>query len=269
MPTIALAESKTLKPVQPNAGIQAEYQRQLDRLVSELSDSVTYWLTAQWRKDTPELAQDASPAAGLRAAMRKLSTRWMKKFNEGADKLGKLFADKTLAYTDARWTKQLRDIGFTVRPTMTSSMQDVYSAVIGEQVGLIRNIGAQYLGQVETLVMQSVQTGRDLGHLHDELRARYGITKRRAALIARDQNNKATATFTRTRQRDAGITKARWRHSHAGKEPRPSHVAADGEVYDVDKGMFLDGVWTWPGVEINCRCTSEPIIPGLEDEEDD
>lgn len=267
---VALAKTRVLKPIQPNAGIQAEYQRQLDRLVRELSDSVTYWLTAQWRSDTPEatLATDASPAAGLRAAMGKLSTRWMRKFNDGADRLSKLFADKTLSYSDSRWTKQLRDIGFTVRPTMTASMQDAYSAVIGEQVGLIRSIGAQYLVQVQTLVMQSVQTGRDLSYLHDQLRDRYGITKRRAALIARDQNNKATATFTRTRQRDAGITQARWRHSHAGKEPRPSHVAADGKLYDVDKGMLLDGVWTWPGVEINCRCTSEPVIPGLEDEED-
>jgi SPP1 gp7 family putative phage head morphogenesis protein len=265
---LATPQPTVLAPIHPNASIRAAYQRQLDAMVKELSDSVTFWVSAQWRKNTPEMAQDASPAADLRAAMRKLSNRWMKKFNDGADKLANLFADKTLAYTDVRWTKQLRDIGFSVRPTMTASVQDAYSAVIGENVGLIRSIAAQYLAQVETVVMQGVQTGRDLSYIHDKLRERYGITKRRAALIARDQNNKATATFTRTRQKDAGINKARWRHSHAGKEPRPEHVAADGKVYDVDKGMFLEGVWTWPGVEINCRCTSEPIIPGLEDEED-
>jgi SPP1 gp7 family putative phage head morphogenesis protein len=201
--------------------------------------------------------------------MKKLSTRWMAKFDAGSEKLAKLFADKTLAYTDIRWKKALRDIGFTVRPVMTENMQDAFSAIIGENVGLIRSIGANYLAQVETVVMQGVQNGRDLGFIHDELRARHGITKRRAALIARDQSNKATATITRVRQIDAGITKARWRHSHAGKEPRLEHVAADGKVYDVTKGMFLEGVWTWPGVEINCRCTSEPVIPGLEDEEDD
>ena len=45
--------------------------------------------------------------------------------------------------------------------------------------------------------------------------------------------------------------------------PRASHVAASGKRYDVAKGMYLDGVWTWPGHEINCRCVSKAVIPGF------
>jgi uncharacterized protein with gpF-like domain len=108
-----------------------------------------------------------------------------------------------------------------------------------------------------------VQAGRDLGYLSKELQDRYGITKRRAALIARDQNNKATAVITRVRQQELGVTECVWLHSHGGKHPRPSHVAADNKKYDVSKGMFLDGKWTWPGVEVNCRCVARAVIPGL------
>jgi SPP1 gp7 family putative phage head morphogenesis protein len=111
--------------------------------------------------------------------------------------------------------------------------------------------------------MQSVQNGRDLGTLSKGLQKQFGVSKRRAALIARDQNNKATAVIARTRQQSLGITQAKWRHSHAGKTPRPSHVHADGEVYDIAKGMYLDGEWVWPGTAINCRCTSQPIIQGF------
>ena len=257
------------KSVQANAGIEAYYRRELDRLVREMQDSLVYWLTAQWRDNTPEMyAQDASPAAALRAAMAKLSNRWMRNFDKGADKLAKLFADKTLKYSDVAMAKTLRDIGLSVQFKMTPLMQDAYSAIIGEQVGLIRSIAANHLAQVETVVMQGVQTGRDLQFIHDQLRERFGITKRRAALIARDQSNKATSTITRVRQLDLGITEARWRHSGAGKEPRPEHVEANGKKYDLKKGMYLEGVWTWPGVEINCRCTSEPIIPGFDDDEE-
>jgi len=39
--------------------------------------------------------------------------------------------------------------------------------------------------------------------------------------------------------------------------------AANGKEYDVDKGMWLEQRWTWPGREINCRCVSRSIIPGL------
>ncbi|KYF05143.1 phage head morphogenesis protein, partial [Salmonella enterica subsp. enterica serovar Typhimurium] len=77
---------------------------------------------------------------------------------------------------------------------------------ITENVNLIRSIPQQHLTQVETLVMQSVGRGRDLKTLTDELEKRYGITRRRAALIARDQNNKATSVMQSARQRSVGIT---------------------------------------------------------------
>lgn len=124
---------------------------------------------------------------------------------------------------------------------------------------------ANNLAQIETLVTQSVQTGRDLATLTDELKTRFNITDRRAKLIARDQNNKATQLITRQRQQDLGITQAVWKHSHAGKVPRASHVKADGQVYDLNKGLFLDNKWTYPSVEINCRCFSRPVIQGFID----
>lgn len=112
--------------------------------------------------------------------------------------------------------------------------------------------------------MQSVGRGRDLKTLTDELEKRYGITRRRAALIARDQNNKATSVMQSARQRSVGITEGIWRHSRAGKTWRPSHVKANGKRFDLRKGMFLDGKWVLPGEEINCKCGWEAVIPGLE-----
>ena len=146
---------------------------------------------------------------------------------------------------------------------MTDTLRDAYQAVIAEQVGLIKSIASQHLTHVQTLVMQSVQKGGDLHTLSKQLESQYGVTKRRAALIARDQNAKATAVITKVRQREIGVTTAIWKHSHAGKVPRPSHLAADGQEYDIDKGMYLDGVWTWPGMEINCGCFSRPVISGF------
>ncbi|ELV4297825.1 phage head morphogenesis protein, partial [Salmonella enterica] len=93
---------------------------------------------------------------------------------------------------------------------------------------------------------------------------RYGITRRRAALIARDQNNKATSVMQSARQRSVGITEGIWRHSRAGKTWRPSHVKANGKRFDLRKGMFLDGKWVLPGEEINCKCGWEAVISGLE-----
>jgi SPP1 gp7 family putative phage head morphogenesis protein len=159
----------------------------------------------------------------------------------------------------------LRKAGMSVRFKMTAAMNDAYQAVRAENVNLIKSIAQQHLTQVETLVMQSVQQGRDLGALTQELTARYGVTKRRAAFIAKDQNNKATATMTRVRHLELGITQAKWLHSAGGKHPRPEHVAFSGKVYQIANGHdFGDGEGpVWPGQPINCRCVAIPIVPGF------
>jgi SPP1 gp7 family putative phage head morphogenesis protein len=244
-------------------------------MVDEMHASLVYWISAQWNANPPNtLAQDiakvgsfpgGSPAAALRRAMRNLSRRWQRRFDKGAEELAKYFADKSIGASDLQLQAILKKAGFAVEFKMTEAARDGYHAVIGENVGLIRSIASQHLAEVEGLVMRSVSAGRDLGTLTKDLEARYGITKRRAALIARDQNNRATAVINQIRQRSLGITEAVWMHSAAGKVPRPSHVAANGKKYDIEKGMLIDGEWILPGQKINCRCVSRSVILGFEE----
>jgi SPP1 gp7 family putative phage head morphogenesis protein len=254
-----------LAPVHPNAGLTVAYQKKIDALVDAMQKSLVYWLTAAYRATPPELAQDASPAATLRAAMGKLSRHWQKRFDQAAPELAKWFSENAMRRSDGALRDILKRAGFTVQFNLSREANDVLQATMGEQIALIRSIGSEHLTQVEGLVMRSVQQGRDLSELSKELHERYGVTKRRAALIARDQNNKATANITRVRQQSLGITTAKWLHSHGGKEPRKSHQDADGKVFDVSKGMLIDGEYIWPGQLINCRCVSRSVIPGLED----
>lgn len=114
--------------------------------------------------------------------------------------------------------------------------------------------------------MRSVTAGRDLKTLTDQLQERYGVTRRRATFIATDQNNKATAQMARARQLSMGVTKARWLHVGGGKNPRHSHVEANGKVFDLSKGLKIDGKYTFPGEEPNCGCVGAPLIPGVDDE---
>lgn len=269
-----------LRPVRANAGIESMYKRKLDALIDEMHRSLVYFISAQYRANPPEsMAQDAgfeafrdgSPANALRRSVHRMTRRWQKAFDEGAPALARYFTDKSMDATDVQLKQILKKAGFSVEFKMTAAANDAYQATIGENVGLIKSIAAQHLSEVEGLVMRSVTQGRNLGDLTDELVKRYDITKRRAAFIARDQGNKATATINRVRQQELGITQARWRHSGAGKHPRPSHVAAGrddggkGKLYDVSKGCEIDGKLIWPGTEPGCRCTGQSVIPGLGD----
>jgi hypothetical protein len=217
-----------------------------------------YWIEQLTRKEarTVYLALDETPARELERELSQIGKRWQRRFDEAAPRLARWFATSASRRSADSLRGILRDAGMTVEFKMTPGMRDVFEATIAENVALIKSISSTYHGQVQGLVMRSVAAGRDLGPLAKEIEARYGVTKRRAALIARDQNNKATAVMTRARQQEVGITEAIWLHSAGGKEPRKTHLANTGKKYDPAKGWFDPDPRVrkriWPGELINC-----------------
>jgi uncharacterized protein with gpF-like domain len=262
---ITKGKRKVLSAVRPNTGLEEAYRRRLVDLVEEMHRSIIYWVKRAYAANQPEIAQDASPAYTMRTLMNRLARRWQRKFDQAAKELATYFARSAASRSDRALAAILKKHGMTVDFKMTDKANDVMQATIGEQVGLIRSIANQHLTDVEGKVMRSVARGRDLGSLAADLEKSYDLSKKRAALIARDQNNKATATMTRVRQGELGIKQAIWVHSAGGKVPRPSHVKAGREkmVYDITKGAFIDGEFIFPGELINCRCVSKSIIPGF------
>ena len=261
---IRASKFKLLTPTRPNLGLEHDYRCRLEDWLEVLHCSIRHWLLAQYRRTPPELAQDIElPASDIKDELSRLGDRWLKKFDDLAPDLARYFATRVEERSRVMLQTSLKKAGFTVPFSMSRATQDVFQATLQEQVNLIKSIPQQYLTQVASIVNQGVQVGRDAHVIAKQLEEQYGVTKRRAALIARDQNNKATATITRVRQLEAGIRTARWLHSGGGAHPRPEHVAYSGKEYDIEKGAWVDGEWIWPGIKINCRCTSQAIVVGF------
>jgi SPP1 gp7 family putative phage head morphogenesis protein len=258
---------KTARAVHANRGIEAKYRKVLATMTAEMVGSVEYWLAAGYRKYPPrvaalvEQAQDASPAGSIRRILDDLAKRWIARFDEWAPKIASAYLRGMFKTSDSAFRQSLKDAGWAVEFTMTPAMRDAFNASLGENVGLIKSIPAQYLQQVEGIVARSYSNGRDLETMVNDLKTLYPKAAGRAELIARDQSNKANAVVNRTRQMELGITDAIWMHSHAGKEPRPDHVAANGKRYKISEGCKISGEFIQPGQEINCRCTSRPVLP--------
>lgn len=258
-------KSKTLKGTRANVGLEAAYRKRLLGWVELLHKSVMYWLSSAYNQNEPIMAQDAVPAAELQKAIRKLSRRWKKNFNEASPELAKWFGTSVWKRSDRDLERILKEGGFAVEFKLTKAQRDVLHATINQNVSLIKSIPTQYLQKVEGMVMRSVQVGGDLATLTKQIQKEFRLTKKHAKLIAHDQNNKAQASLVRARQMELGVKKAIWVHSHAGKHPRPTHLRNDGKQYDVNKGWYDPAVkrFIHPGTEINCRCFSRSIIEGF------
>lgn len=259
-----------LTPVRPSAAVRAKYEQRLNAVIDEMSRSVLYWIRTEYRNNRPETvitARDDSPVHELQIAMTRLGRRWTRRFDELAESLANYFATSVRLRTDRSMQDMLRKGGMSVKFKMTAPMRDAFNAVRATNIGLIKSIPEQYLGQIETLVMQSVSRGRDLGALTKSLQHQHGVTRRRAARIALHQNNLATTSMRRARELDLGITEGTWLHSAGGKHPREKHVAFSGQRFKIAEGHdFGDGAGkVMPGELLGCRCTWRAIVPGFDD----
>lgn len=219
----------------------------------------------------PELVGDAkTPTKHMQVALRRWGSDYMRRFDDMSKKIANDFAVRNAQATEISMRAQFKRAGFTVAFKPTAASVEAFRGVVKINVALIKSIPRQYHDKVVKRVYEAVNGGSDLHTLTKELREVHAITRKRAALIARDQNAKAKATIEQARRLELGISRARWRHSHAGQEKykRPSHVkaSADGVTFSTRKGWYDpdEKQYILPGELIECKCSSDAIIPGFE-----
>ncbi|WP_387690802.1 phage minor head protein [Photorhabdus sp. RM71S] len=266
-----MVKKPMLRPIQPGRNvmpeikpsiiIEGDYYHALMDITKEMRSDVDAALVREFRnKARAELANDGI-SDWIAHVVDYMLDKWNKKLDILSQDIAKLFVDKTVNNYDIRLANLLRKRGFTVRMQNNEQTLNALRAVMGENVGLIKSIGTEYLSKVQMHVWQTVTGGYDLASLTENLQHDFHVTRNRAEFIATDQAGKAHAVIEQARRKELGIKKAIWIHSHAGKQPRPSHLAAHGKEFDVEKGMYIEGEWILPGQKIRCKCGSKSILP--------
>lgn len=254
-----------LRNIPVNEGIEAAYRKHLQQFVRAMAIDLMKRVKRAYRPASDRLAMDDDdPVVTLRTLLRRCGRLWTRRFNRMSADIAEMFATRSQADLERAFRKRLKEAGFTVRFRPTEQMVSAYRAVVAENVGLIKSIPQEFLKDVEGAVWRSALKGGAMYELSKEIRAKYGISARRAAFIAADQSHKTRTVFDNARRAELGIKEADWRHSHAGKQPRPTHIAMHGKRFEISKGMWDSAVqrWVQPGELPRCRCTSRAVIPG-------
>ena len=267
---------RTLKPIFPPAGIEREYEKRLKKAVREMEKSVVYWLSARYKANESKILDSATD--DILKAFRRLLRQWTRNFNELCETLPRWFVSKIREYTArnlVEQTRPLRDagLGFNLKFSyMSQAERQVFQAIVSENVNLIKSIARESLTQVEGIVLRGITSGNDLATVTEQLHHQFGVSERRAAMIARDQTNKATNNLSRQRLLDYGVTKGIWLHTASGKTYRETHENdMNGQEYDIREGCFDPDEKVnrniQPAELVNCYCVCRPVIPQLSEEE--
>lgn len=253
------ANIKAYGSIFPSAAIEHEYASDLKKIIRQMVNESDAIIKRHYASAVKR-ANDESSVKSINDDLIKIERKYHEKFAELSKTTARQFANSILYQSDTALQKLLNRANLRVKFQLTDQMKNIVQSVISENVNLIKSIPSEFFTDIQSIVNVGIQNGRDQQFIYENIRQKYDVTARRANLIARDQTNKATSAMTRTRQKSVGIQRGIWQHSHAGKVPRESHLKVDGKEFDLDKGLYLDDVWTLPGQQINCRCTWRPVI---------
>lgn len=133
---------------------------------------------------------------------------------------------------------------------------------VDNNVNLISTIPKNLLGEMENIVMDGFLNGRTTAAVVKEIEKAYGISKRHARLIARDQLAKLNGELTRLQQTDAGVSEYIWSDS-GDVRVRDSHRHLNGKRFSWNDPPVVDartGRRCHPGQDYQCRCVALPVF---------
>ena len=259
-----------LRPVRPPIALQKEYHKRLKTFIQEMDRSLFWWLRASYRQVDKDIIQTEQDGAmgDLVKELRRLEREWVKKSNTFATETAKWFSGKIQGYTAITIQNEMKKrdlvkLGFDLKFEYHSAKERaMFKSIVMNNVNYITKIAKEHLANVEGVILRGIESGHDLERVTEALHHTFGVSERRAAMLARDQTNKATQNLSRQRLMNYGVTKGKWQHSSAGNTYRESHVEMDGEIYDIEQGCFDSdyGDYVQPGELVNCHCVCIPVI---------
>lgn len=170
--------------------------------------------------------------------------------------------------------KSLNGVKKSIPTLRNAKVQGEMKMWVSQNVRLIKTIPEKMLTKVEEIVYTAVRTGVTHIELSKRLVESFGIAKKRAIIIARDQINKLSGNLTRVRNLELGITEYKWSTSK-DERVRHSHEVLDDKIcswLDVNiyknnindkkqlQRLSINATLSNPAQDILCRCVSIPII---------
>ncbi len=264
-----------------NVSLQKKYILELKKMIKKMVDETDKELKKLFngeiaddffdnQEDVSKVAMDASISSQARILTNYLMNKFTKLFSLKSKDLASKMVINSSEASKSNLHASLGKLsgGLSIKTgIIPTGMEDVSTAIVAENVSLIKSIPQEYFKNITGAVMRSITTGNGLNDLVPEIQKYGKQTQRRAQNIALDQTRKAYNNINKQRLVSIGVKKFEWVHSYGGVTPRKSHIKIDGHIFsfenleaeqaalgvpESDRGI--------PGQPINCRCTINPVI---------
>lgn len=173
-------------------------------------------------------------------------------------------SSRVAAHTEREWSRQLAALGVKLDDVAHPNINILRALWRQHNADLIKSLTVAKVDRMRRVLEES--PGSRVEDLADQIEAETGASRSRAELLARDQTLKLAGQVTQARHQAAGVVEYIWRTS-LDERVRASHKALDGTRQRYSLPPVVDakrGRRCAPGADFQCRCTADPILPGLD-----
>lgn len=139
-----------------------------------------------------------------------------------------------------------------------------------ENVLKIKSIPTNTLNQMQQIILDGYKNGSSITSVAKQIQEEYGVTRKKAQLLARDQVATLNSQITKMQQEDAGCKHYRWSDSRDSRV-RDCHKSLNGQIFSWDdppamwymtksRGIVYTGRRCHPGEDYCCRCIAIPVF---------
>jgi SPP1 gp7 family putative phage head morphogenesis protein len=233
------------------------YNAALQRIVRAVRKDIDEVIVPLVKQYAPEYVQDSTPtldgwADTIARALQFLLGKWLSPpARQAAESIASEFVKSQMRVN----SRGRRSFGIDVFSN-SQQARDYLEAATFQNAMLITSIPAQYLEQVQNIVMTNMRAGMRPSFIEKALSEQFGVTSRRAKMIARDQHAKVQGELNKRKQVAAGFEMFQWVDSH-DQRVRHRHREIANKVT-----QWGPGVYRWDDLPLSAK--GEPIAPGAD-----
>jgi SPP1 gp7 family putative phage head morphogenesis protein len=164
-------------------------------------------------------------------------------------------------YNERRWIEEIGKFGIDLKKDISYQfLKEYLNLRIADNSKLIKNLQDEVIYELEQEIYKHFEQGKTFKELSKSITERFGMDKKRANLIARNEIKNTNTQLNKKRMQEYGVEKAIWMTAD-DERVRTQHEKFNGKEYEIGKGLKNDkGEFEEPGEKINCRCVAIPII---------
>lgn len=251
-------------------GFVGAFTSRISREIKELGGHFDK-ANGKWRISAESLSSDVRTAIEL-AQRKKVAIK-----RQLAEKLSQMDAqsiseklhtkrlfEKVAGSINSQFKESIRKI--RIAPEMSEAAKRRISEEYSQNMALyVKNFTEEQTKELRRQIEDMVFEGRRYESIIGLLQQQYGIARRKAHFLARQETSLLSSKIRETRYADAGIDDYEWQcvsGSSAEHPVRPMHLALKGtrQKFSAPPVVNQQGDKRNPGEDYNCRCVARPIV---------